>query len=151
MSAAGGRARGPGSRPRLRADRLRGIAMVLVATVAWSFSGLYTRLLHTEVFAAIAWRCFFGASFLLPAFLVVHRGNWRRRIVEMGWPGIVVVLLQVVTMAATVGGLYFTIVANVTVIYSASPFLAGAFGWWLSASGSTGARSSRARWCSSAS
>ncbi|KQT47647.1 hypothetical protein ASG43_10655 [Aureimonas sp. Leaf454] len=105
--------------------------MVLVATIAWSFSGLYTRLLGTDVYSAIALRCFFGATFLLPAFLLIHRRNGWTRITDMGWPGVVVVLLQLVTMAATVGGLYLTSVANVTVIYASSPFLAGGFAWWL--------------------
>lgn len=131
MSDPGGIGTVPGtSMPRF-ADRTRGIAMVLVATIAWSFSGLYTRSLGTDVYSAIAFRCFFGATFLLPAFLWIHRGSRLRRIAEMGWPGVAVVAMQVVTMAATVGGLYLTSVANVTVIYSSSPFLAGAFAWWL--------------------
>ncbi|KQT66029.1 MULTISPECIES: DMT family transporter [unclassified Aureimonas] len=112
-------------------DRARGIAMVLAATIAWSFSGLYTRSLGTDIYSAIAFRCFFGATFLLPAFLWIHGRSGLRRVTEMGWPGVVVVALQVVTMAATVGALYLTSVANVTVIYSSSPFLAGAFAWWL--------------------
>lgn len=128
MSGPGGR--GASAAPRFT-DRTRGIAMVLVATIAWSFSGLYTRLLGTDIASAIAFRCFFGASFLLPAVLWIHGRNTGRRVAEMGWPGVVVVALEVVTMAATVGGLYLTSVANVTVIYSSSPFLAGAFAWWL--------------------
>jgi drug/metabolite transporter (DMT)-like permease len=131
MSRGGRLARVAAAPERRPGDRAKGIAMVLVATLAWSFSGLYTRLLDTDIYSAIAWRCFFGATFLLPAFLYVHRGQALRRITEMGWQGPVVLVLQIVSMAATVGGLFLTSVANVTVIYSTSPFLAAGFAWWL--------------------
>ena len=114
-----------------RRSYLVGIGTVLLATLAWSFSGVFTRLLTTDIWTAIAWRSFFGGLFLLFPYLLMNGRQSLKVLIAIGRPGILFVLCQVICQACTVGGLYFTSVANVTVIYATSPFLAAGLAWWL--------------------
>lgn len=43
----------------------KGVLLIVAATLAWSASGVYSRLLTTDVWTAIAWRSLFGGLFLL--------------------------------------------------------------------------------------
>ena len=115
----------------LQRTYLAGIGTVLLATIAWSFSGVFTRLLTTDIWTAIAWRSFFGGLFLLIPYLVMNGRQSLRVLLSIGRPGVLFVLCQVICQACTVGGLYYTSVANVTVIYATSPFLAAGLAWWL--------------------
>ena len=115
----------------LQRSYLAGIGTVLLATLAWSFSGVFTRLLTTDIWTAIAWRSFFGGLFLVIPYLAMNGRQSLRVLASIGRPGILFILCQVVCQACTVGGLYLTSVANVTVIYATSPFLAAGLAWWL--------------------
>ncbi|MDQ7247342.1 DMT family transporter [Dongia sedimenti] len=115
----------------LQKTYLAGIGTVLLATLAWSFSGVFTRLLTTDIWTAIAWRSFFGGLFLLIPYIAMNGRRSLSVLLKIGRPGILFVLCQVICQACTVGGLYFTSVANVTVIYATSPFLAAGLAWWL--------------------
>lgn len=108
-----------------------GIGTVFLATLAWSFSGVFTRLLTTDIWTAIAWRSFFGGLFLVIPYVWLNGRGSLRMLGAIGRPGILFILCQVICQACTVGGLYFTSVANVTVIYATSPFLAAGLAWWL--------------------
>jgi drug/metabolite transporter (DMT)-like permease len=108
-----------------------GAGAVFLATLAWSFSGVFTRFLTTDIWTAIAWRSFFGGLFLLIPYLLLNGRGSLRVLGAIGRPGLLFILCQVVCQACTVGGLYFTSVANVTVIYATSPFLAAGIAWWL--------------------
>ncbi len=103
---------------RARKSYLAGIGTVLLATLACgSFSGVFTRLLTTDIWTAIAWRSFFGGLFLLFPYLIMNGRQSLQVLTTIGRPGILFILCQVICQACTVGGLYFTSVANVTVIY----------------------------------
>ena len=100
-----------------------GSALVLVSTVAWSFSGFFTRLLTTDVMTAIAWRAFFGCVFLLIPFMLRARGRtasaW-----AMTWHTALLVACITICSACTVGALFMTSIANTAVIYATAPFMA---------------------------
>lgn len=101
---------------------LAGTALVFLSTVAWSFSGLFTRLLTTDVVTAIAWRAFFGALFTaLPLLFAGRRGTRVRRFT---WPTAFLVLNVAGCSACTVGALFLTSIANTAVIYATTPFMA---------------------------
>lgn len=107
-----------------------GTAFVLAATVAWSFSGTFTRLLTTDVTTAIAWRSFFGGGFLVVPFLRQHRSNSLNALFAISWPGLALMTASALCQASTVGAFYNTSIANVAVIYATAPFMAAglAFG-----------------------
>lgn len=110
-------------------DRLTGMMLVFVATVAWSLSGVFTRLLTVDIWTAIGWRSFFGGLFLLIPYLLINGRQALAPLKSIGWPGLLLAATNVVCQACTVGGLYYTTVANVTVIYATAPFLAAGLAW----------------------
>lgn len=114
-----------------RSAKAAGTALVLAATVAWSFSGTFTRLLSTDVLTAIAWRSFFGGAFLLVPFLAANGRRAPAVLARIGWPGLALTVAQVLCQASTVGAFYGTSTANVAVIYATAPFLAAALAYSL--------------------
>lgn len=114
-----------------RSSHAVGVSLILLATVAWSLSGLFTRFLTTDVWTAIAWRSFFGGLFLLIPYTAINGRKSPSVFLSIGWPGILLATCQVICQACTVGALYLTSVANVTVIYATAPFMAAGLAWWL--------------------
>jgi drug/metabolite transporter (DMT)-like permease len=107
---------------------LAGTALVLLSTLAWSFSGLFTRLLTTDVITAIAWRSFFGALFTAIPLLFQSRRDVRA-ILVFSWPMVALVLSVAACSACTVGALFLTSIANTAVIYATTPFMAAALSY----------------------
>ena len=114
---------------RRRAD---GVALVFLATIAWSLGGVFTRLLQTDVLTAIAWRSFFGGVFLLIPYLALHRRRSWIVFRAIGRAGLALAACQVVCQASTVGAFFLTSIANVTLIYATAPFVAAGISWiWM--------------------
>lgn len=112
-----------------RAER-RGMAMVLVATIAWSFAGLFTRSLTIDVPTAVAWRSFAGGVLLAALWLVQRRSNAFRDLMALRWFDWLAVMLNVVAQGAFSACLFLTSVAHVAVIYALTPFIAALVAWW---------------------
>jgi drug/metabolite transporter (DMT)-like permease len=111
-------------------EREKGILLVIGATLAWSASGVYSRLLTTDVWTAIAWRSLFGGLFLLIPCLFLEGGISRKQWRSVLHPsGLAMIVCQTVSQGCFIGALYMTSVANVTMIYSTAPFIAALFGW----------------------
>jgi drug/metabolite transporter (DMT)-like permease len=117
--------------PGTRGSRLTGIILVLSATMAWSLTGFFTRLLTTDVSTAVAWRSFFGGLFLFVPFVATKRGQTWSRLFAIGRAGVLLATCQMICQACTVGALYYTSVANVAVIYATAPFMAAGLARWL--------------------
>lgn len=110
----------------------RGALLVLAATVAWSASGIYARLLTTDAWTAIAWRALFAAVFLIvPMVLFGGAGTRRQWKKTLGPAGLALIACQTISQAAFIGAYYTTSVANVAVIYATAPFIAAILGWLL--------------------
>ncbi|MER9625505.1 DMT family transporter [Mesorhizobium sp. M0222] len=102
----------------------RGAAMVLVATLAWSFAGLFTRSLSLDVWTTVSLRSLAAASVLLVIQCFKHRTATLHNLLGIGFVGWAAVLLSVVAQAATTASFFLTSVAHVTVIYATCPFVA---------------------------
>ncbi len=110
----------------------RGVLLVFAATVAWSASGIYARLLTTDAWTAIAWRSLFAAIFLIvPMVLFGGAGTRRQWKKTFGPAGLALIACQTISQAAFLGAYYTTSVANVAVIYATAPFIAAVLGWLL--------------------
>lgn len=108
------------------------MAMVFVATVAWSFAGLFTRSLTMDVCTTVTWRSFAGGLVLLVPWLVRRRSSALRDLVSLSGADWIAILVGAVAQAATTAGLFLTSVAHVAVIYAACPFIAALLAWcWL--------------------
>lgn len=110
----------------------RGVLLVFAATVAWSASGIYARLLTTDAWTAIAWRSLFAAIFLIvPMVLFGGAGTRRQWKKTFGPAGLALIACQTISQSAFIGAYYTTSVANVAVIYATAPFIAAIMGWLL--------------------
>ncbi|WP_087000903.1 DMT family transporter [Rhizobium sullae] len=121
-----------GARPFGLSEHDKGVILVAAATLAWSASGVYSRLLTTDAFTAIAWRSLFGGLFLLiPSFFLeggMSKRQWRS---VLRPSGLAMIACQTFSQACFIGALYTTSVANVAVIYATAPFIAALLGWLL--------------------
>lgn len=113
-----------GSRP----SELRGMAMVLVSTIAWSFAGLFTRALTIDVYTAVSLRSLAGGLLLL-AIALVRRRRGEPRFGALRWPEWISVAVNVLAQASFTACLYLTSVAHVAVIYAFTPFIAALIAW----------------------
>jgi drug/metabolite transporter (DMT)-like permease len=119
-------------RARARARHRDGIALVLVATVAWSSAGLFTRLLPFDLWTVVAWRGAFGTLFIGAYVLWRYGRDTLRTVRRMGRMGVLITLCSTAAITMVVSAFQHTSVANAFTIYAALPFLAAGIAWlWL--------------------
>lgn len=108
-----------------RRERWAGLAFVLAATLAWSSSAVYTRLLETDVWTTIACRSLFGSIFLLGAGVFLP-GSFSARAFRatLRPAAVTMILCQVYSQAAFIGALHLSSVANVYLIGATGPIMA---------------------------
>ena len=110
-------------------DRRRrfAVAISLAAALVFSTAGLFARSIAADSWSIIFWRALFAALFT--AALAALRGEAKREFRDMGWVGLAVGVVGAAASACFIPSLRLTTIANVSLIYATSPFLA-AFGAW---------------------
>ena len=109
-----------------------GTALLVVAAVAFSTAGLFTRLIAVDSWTMLFWRGIFGGA-LIAAWIGLSSGRaaWRD-FVTMGRAGLLTASCSAVATICFITALRATTVADVTVIYATAPFLAAAIAWlWM--------------------
>ncbi len=106
-----------------------GIALNLGAAVAYSTAGLFTRILTLDTWTLLFWRSGFAGLILFALLLATQRRRTWSVLRGVGRPGIVVALASAVGMVFYIHALRQTTVADVAVIYAASPFVTAALLW----------------------
>jgi drug/metabolite transporter (DMT)-like permease len=110
----------------------RGVIFVLIAAALWSTSGLLVRIISADEPTIIFWRSVSASVFLGLYILHSHKGSLRSMLRGLGWPGLMVASLLSVDAVISVFALAHTHVANVMLIFSMTPFIAGVIAWcWL--------------------
>ena len=105
-------------------DHLVGVALVVAATVSWSLTGFFTRVLGTDLATTLAGRSAFGVVFLGLLFVAREGRGAVAAFLGMGRWGVAQAVASVVCALATISSLYHTSVADNAVIGAASPFAA---------------------------
>jgi drug/metabolite transporter (DMT)-like permease len=111
------------------AEHQLGVASVAASAIAWSFSGVFARLLTVDVWTAVCLRSAIGTVYMLVGLVIVHRRRSLESLLSIGWPGLLVAITGAISMIAFIGAFFHTSVANVSVIYATTPFLAAGLGW----------------------
>ena len=110
-------------------SRPRGMLLVAGAATCWSTGGLIARLVTTDAWTTTMWRSLFAAAFLLVVVAVIRRqgviAQWR----TVGWPGVGVAVCMAAASACFILALSRTSVANVLILMSVGPWVAGLLGW----------------------
>lgn len=115
--------------PAARANHQFGVFLVAASAVAWSVSGIFARLLTIDAWTTVSVRAAIGAVYMAVGLLIVHRGNALAAIRSIGWLGLGVAACASLSMLFFVGALFNTSIANVSVIYATTPFLAAGLAW----------------------
>jgi drug/metabolite transporter (DMT)-like permease len=114
-----------------RSDHRLGIFLVAASALAWSVSGIYVRLLTVDAWTTVSLRASIGALYMIAGLVLSHRRNALSVTLSIGWFGVAVAACASLSMLAFVGALYHTSIANVSVIYATTPFIAAGLGWMI--------------------
>jgi drug/metabolite transporter (DMT)-like permease len=115
-----------------KASHWGGVAMNIGAAMVYSTAGLFTRILTLDVWTLLFWRGIFAGLVLFGILLAKHRRRTGSVLRRLGGPGVVVVLASTAGMILYIHALRQTAVADVAVIYAASPFVTAALSWiWM--------------------
>ena len=109
--------------------RQLGTSLVLLAAVLWSTGGLLIRLISADELTVILWRSVSAAVALSIYLVVAHRTELFKRIASLGWVGLAVASCFLLDASLSVFAFRQTSVANVMVIFSTAPFVAGFIAW----------------------
>jgi drug/metabolite transporter (DMT)-like permease len=112
--------------------RRRGRLLVAAAAIFWSLGGLMARSVGTDPWTTVFWRGLFCAAFLVAVTAVREGRRTPRVFAGMGGTGVGMAMCFAIGSTCFIMALRHTSVANVLIIQSLSPFMAGLLGWiWM--------------------
>ncbi len=110
----------------------RGRLLVGAAALCWSTGGLIARLVDTDPWTTVFWRGIFCATFLVAVTALREGRRTPGVFLGMGLPGLTMAACFALASTCFIMALHRTAVANVLIIQSLSPFMAGLLGWlWM--------------------
>jgi drug/metabolite transporter (DMT)-like permease len=117
----------------MRSDEARrGRLLVAAAAVCWSTGGLIARLVDTDPWTTVFWRGLFCAAFLAGVTALREGRRTPDVFLGMGATGLAMAVCFATASTCFIMALHRTSVANVLIIQSLSPFMAGLLGWaWM--------------------
>lgn len=117
----------------MRSDAARrGRLLVGAAAVCWSTGGLIARLVDTDPWTTVFWRGLFCAAFLVAVTALREGRRTPDVFLGMGAAGLAMAVCFATASTCFIMALHRTSVANVLIIQSLSPFMAGLLGWlWM--------------------
>lgn len=110
-------------------DTVIGATLVAVSAVAFSTAGFFTRMITLDVWTMLFWRGLFGALAIL-VFIVWREGTRTSEAFSLDRPAVLVALGSALSTICFIGALRLTSVAQVTVIFATTPFVAAALSWF---------------------
>jgi drug/metabolite transporter (DMT)-like permease len=110
-------------------QRWVGTALMAGSAVAYSLAGYFTRLIPLDAVSLLFWRAVFAGLMIVVLILVQYRGAAWATTRAIGWQGVVIGLLGVVSSYAYLAAFRHTTVADVAIIFAVLPFVTAAFAW----------------------
>jgi len=112
-------------------QRILGMGLIAVSAVAYSLAGYFTRLIPLDVMTLLFWRGIFAGLMITALFVIQHRGAAWRETRAMGWQGLLIAALSVLSSYLYLAAFRHTTVAAVSVIYATLPILTTGLAWLL--------------------
>jgi drug/metabolite transporter (DMT)-like permease len=111
-----------------RADRRKGVLLMVGAGLCWSLGGILVRNVHAaDPFEIIVWRSVFMALFLVATIAVMNRGRVIGGVLDMGAAGVLSGALLASTFFFFILSITRTTAANTFVLMSTVPFFVAVF------------------------
>ncbi len=108
-----------------------GAGLVLASALAFSFSGVLTKSIASDVWTITCWRGLIG-SLIVFAYVFWRNGRSHKTAVfRLGWRGWLLATVGSLSSIAFIASFKMTYVANVAVIYATVPFAAALLEWLL--------------------
>jgi drug/metabolite transporter (DMT)-like permease len=98
-----------------------GVICILGSAFAFSLAGLFTRLIEVDVWTLLFWRGVFGGLTLFAWMVIASRGARFGSLKPAAW---LVAITSALSTIAFINALRLTTVADVTVAFATTPFLA---------------------------
>ena len=104
-------------------DRRLGIVLVLVAAMAWSTAGLFTRVVSTDIPTTLFWRSLTGGLCVMAMYLCTQKGETLRGAFRFSLGEFVVATLSTCGMLCFISAFFYTTIANVSFVYGTMPLV----------------------------
>ena len=111
---------------RFRSDYAVGVGLLVLSAVTFSSAGLFVKGVVAGAWAVIFWRGVFAV--LATGLWITWAGRWRQNL-RMGRMGWAVGVIGALGTSAFVPAFKLTSIANVALIYAASPLIAALLAW----------------------
>ncbi len=105
-----------------------GVWLLLLSAFVFSSAGIFTKGVSADAWSVIFWRGLFAAGFT--TLYILKKRSARDEFLSMGKPGLAVGFISAAGTIAFITAFKYTTVANVTLIYAVSPFIAAAIAWY---------------------
>jgi len=109
-------------------SRSTGIILVIISALVFSSAGIFTRAITAGAWDIIFWRGLFAVCFTL--VYTAWRRSFRPEFMLMGKSGLACAIVGASGTAAYIPAFKFTTIANVSLIYAATPLIAAFLAWW---------------------
>lgn len=110
-----------------QSDYTIGLLLVVLSAVTFSTAGLFTKGVAAGAWDVIFWRAFFAAIFTTG--WTIKRRIFRQNFFKLGSAGIAISIIGALGMVAFITSFKLTTIANVSLIYAASPLIAALLAW----------------------
>jgi len=112
-----------------RGDTAKGVLLVAMSAAVFSTAGLFSKGIAADAWSIIFWRGVFAVAGAVVWLFVT--GRMRDEAARFGRPSMALAVIYAAGTAAFIPAFKLTSVANVALIWSAAPVLAGVLGWWV--------------------
>jgi len=106
-----------------------GLLLVALAALFWSTSGIFVRLISTDVMTMLFYRGLFSGSGVMLVYLLLEGKSGLLRLKSLPLPIFAVAACSALSMISGIGSLRFTTVAESLIIYATVPFMTAGFAW----------------------
>lgn len=107
-------------------NKKKGIIYLLISAIFFSFSGIFVKGVEATGADVVFWRAVFGAVFMFAWVLI---SSDIRQDMRLKFPVLILAGLAVICTTTFLMAFKYTSIANVAIIYAATPLVAGILGW----------------------
>jgi drug/metabolite transporter (DMT)-like permease len=112
-------------------QRWTGTALMAGSACAFSLTGYFTRLIPLDVMTLLFWRGLFAGGMIAALVVIQYRGAAWGATRAIGWQGLAVAAMGVISSYLYLAAFRHTTVADVSIIYATLPFVTAGLAWLL--------------------